>query len=198
MSKQQVQRVKRPESRREELLEAALALFLKRGVTNVTVADITEAAGAAKGTFYRYFESREELTAALRDQFSNDFIAVAAERTGAASGDGWWAQVREFVDCFIEYGLKNRKEHEVLFHSSANSVHDQTDARLVEWLTSFFRAGVGASAFKVDDPGVVALLLVRSSHAVVDAAISRRYSRDRLTKALFDMYRKTLIPEAGE
>ncbi|WP_156935134.1 TetR/AcrR family transcriptional regulator [Pseudonocardia spinosispora] len=194
MSPAPVSRVKRPESRRQELLDAALKVFLRKGPATVSVEDVTSAAGAAKGTFYRYFSSRDELTEALRDRFTRAFIAVAAERTGEASAAGWWSQLEAFVECFIEYGVEHRREHEVLFHTVAPPVASGTDGRLVEWLGNFIRSGIGAGAFVVEEPDVTAMLLISASHAVVDAANSGRYEREKLTRALLRIWRKTLQP----
>jgi len=47
------------------LLDAALLLFLERGVEGVSVDDITRAADVAKGSFYRYFKDQEALVEAL-------------------------------------------------------------------------------------------------------------------------------------
>ncbi|MBU8895445.1 TetR/AcrR family transcriptional regulator [Corallococcus sp. H22C18031201] len=47
------------------LEDAALRLFLERGLDAVTIDDITQAAGVAKGTFYRYFEDKAALVDAL-------------------------------------------------------------------------------------------------------------------------------------
>ena len=47
------------------LLDAALLLFLNRGVEGVSVDDITKAADVAKGSFYRYFKDQEALVEAL-------------------------------------------------------------------------------------------------------------------------------------
>ncbi len=75
--KQKVRRVsKRPgqpggvrDTNRKEkervLLDAALLLFLSRGVEGVSVDDITRAASVAKGSFYRYFKDQEALVEAL-------------------------------------------------------------------------------------------------------------------------------------
>lgn len=51
--------------KRQRLLDAALPLFLARGVEGVSVDDITRAARMAKGSFYRYFQSQEALVDAL-------------------------------------------------------------------------------------------------------------------------------------
>src|SRR5690242_9418711 len=46
---------------RRRLLDAAVSEFRRRGVEETRIIDITQAAGAARGTFYQHFSSREEL-----------------------------------------------------------------------------------------------------------------------------------------
>jgi AcrR family transcriptional regulator len=58
--------------RTKALSDAALALFLERGIEAVTIEDITTKAGVAKGSFYRYFDDKTGLTESL-------FAPVAAE-----------------------------------------------------------------------------------------------------------------------
>jgi AcrR family transcriptional regulator len=59
---------KRDQNRRarsQGLLSAAEQLFLARGIEDVSIDDITRAADVAKGSFYRYFPSKEALVRAL-------------------------------------------------------------------------------------------------------------------------------------
>lgn len=70
---------KPPEQWKKEILEAAKALFLAKGYEETSVSDIMELAGGAKGMFYRFFESKEELMHVLGDQMfleNNPFEAV--------------------------------------------------------------------------------------------------------------------------
>ncbi|MDA2531462.1 TetR/AcrR family transcriptional regulator [Bacillus cereus] len=53
--------VKAYEERRKEILETAERLFLTKGYTKTTVNDILKEIGIAKGTFYHYFKSKEEV-----------------------------------------------------------------------------------------------------------------------------------------
>lgn len=53
--------------RRRELLDVALRVFSERGYHRTRIADIIEAAGVARGTFYLYFESKHAIFAALLD-----------------------------------------------------------------------------------------------------------------------------------
>lgn len=62
MSVQKRKRVsKDPEERRDEILTAAYALFGEQGYDQTTVQEITDKVGVAKGTFYLYFKSKEDL-----------------------------------------------------------------------------------------------------------------------------------------
>jgi AcrR family transcriptional regulator len=49
----------------KSIADAALLLFLERGLDNVTIDDITQATGVAKGTFYNYFDDKDALVEAL-------------------------------------------------------------------------------------------------------------------------------------
>jgi TetR/AcrR family transcriptional regulator len=50
-----------PEERPKQILEAALAVFGERGLSNARLDDIAKRAGVSKGTIYLYFPNKEEL-----------------------------------------------------------------------------------------------------------------------------------------
>jgi len=58
----------RRENRRAEILHAALSTFGEKGFHQTTVADIIEAAGIARGTFYLYFEGKSAIFLELLDR----------------------------------------------------------------------------------------------------------------------------------
>ena len=57
------------EDRREEILNTALELFARQGVTHTTMQDIARAAGISKGLIYNYFTSKEDLLHELMASF---------------------------------------------------------------------------------------------------------------------------------
>jgi AcrR family transcriptional regulator len=80
---------RRDENRREKvqrLCDAALRLFLQHGIELTRVEDITAVAGVAKGSFYRYFADKVQLTEVL---FLPLFTAIedALTRCGRAIDD---------------------------------------------------------------------------------------------------------------
>jgi len=55
---------------REEIVEAALVEFHRRGFNACSVEDITKAAGVPKGSFYNHFKSKEDLAAEVVRRYS--------------------------------------------------------------------------------------------------------------------------------
>jgi AcrR family transcriptional regulator len=60
--------------------QAARKLFAERGFHGTTLADITSAAGKSPAVFYRYFDDKEDLLAALAESFLRDVVAPSGLR----------------------------------------------------------------------------------------------------------------------
>ena len=59
---------------RDAIEQAARKLFAERGFHGTTLADITSAAGKSPAAFYRYFDDKEDLLAALAESFLHDVV----------------------------------------------------------------------------------------------------------------------------
>lgn len=73
---------KKAEKTRSRLLESARRLISERGFDHVSVEDITKDSGVAKGTFYYYFECKEEVVAELSFQSIQTIIKKAIDYDG--------------------------------------------------------------------------------------------------------------------
>ncbi len=69
--------------RREQILEAAMICFAKRGFHQTCMHDISAEAGISVGLIYRYFKSKEEVIAALATEHKKH-IAELLERAEQA------------------------------------------------------------------------------------------------------------------
>src|SRR3954471_19038025 len=67
-------RQRRKEARPQELLEAALELFVEKGFAATRSEEVAARAGVSKGTLFLYFPSKEELfKAVVRENISGRF-----------------------------------------------------------------------------------------------------------------------------
>ena len=96
-------RQRRKEARPQELLDAALSLFVEKGFVATRSEEVAARAGVSKGTLYLYYPSKEELLkAVIRQQLSSEIAAGALEverYTGTNSQlrlevlSQWWQRV---------------------------------------------------------------------------------------------------------
>lgn len=63
---------------RQRIHDAALRLFVEKGVTETSVRDLAQAAGIAEGTLYRHYASKDDLVA---DLFARNYTAFAHRLT---------------------------------------------------------------------------------------------------------------------
>ena len=96
-------RQRRKEARPQELLDAALELFVEKGFATTRIEEVADRAGVSKGTLYLYYPSKEELLkAVIREQLSHQIQAGAEEvrqHTGSHADllrnmlASWWLRV---------------------------------------------------------------------------------------------------------
>jgi AcrR family transcriptional regulator len=189
-------RTKPPQQRRTDLLDAAQSLVVEKGVAAVTLDDVTRRAGVAKGTFYLYFRSKDDLVTALQQRFSERL----AERVEAAAreADTWAAKLDACVlACFADY-RDTYELHDVLFHHAGMAdrhMHDESDpspARLIAALRDLLAAGTEAGAYRVDDPELTAVLLFSAAHGGYESSCHGpdRPDEARLVAATQQLFRR--------
>ena len=66
---------KTPQERKQEIIEAALELFMSQGYEKTSIAMIVERVGVAQGLFYYYFKSKEDVFQEAM-QFYTDRLAT--------------------------------------------------------------------------------------------------------------------------
>lgn len=97
---------KAPEVRREELLDLALELCRTHGYEAMSVEQVTQAAGVAKGTFYHYFSSKADLQTQLVHRFGAsllDHLTAAASRAEGTAA----ARMRVIMDAAAAYKARH-------------------------------------------------------------------------------------------
>ena len=191
---------KSPEQRRADLLEASVAVFKAKGIAAATVADITEAAGVAKGTFYLYFQSREHLLLALREAMVDEILDKTARLYERLGKEDWWALVDTMTESMIELMFERRDAIAVFMQEGLTpptvELFGECDRKLNDMLSSGIQLGIEAGVFKVSDPRSTAALLHHAIEGTVKESILYDSGLDesKLVAAAKELVHKTLAP----
>ncbi|OBG38092.1 TetR/AcrR family transcriptional regulator [Mycobacterium sp. E3198] len=97
---------------RQAIEQAARKLFAERGFHGTTLADITSAAGKSSAVFYRYFDDKEDLLAALAESFLHEVVrpsGLSVELPQSPDDDsfftvvvtGYWSMFKQNIGIMI-------------------------------------------------------------------------------------------------
>ncbi len=184
-----------PEVRRQEIIEAAERL-LKRNGPDVRVEDVVREAAAAKGTFYLYFRTWDDLLEAIRGRIIKAFDEAHPAQTGAGAELDWPRVLDRLAVAFVDAVVAMGDLHTVLWHTDfvwrrpLNVADDP-----INRLTSILRAGQRAGAFADVDARLSGRLLFAVIHETADA-LAAGENRKRALLAMRQILQKTLEPEA--
>jgi AcrR family transcriptional regulator len=156
---------RRPESRPQQIIEAALEVFGECGLANARLQDIADRAGVSKGTIYLYFPNKEELFREMIRQ-----TAVSAIETGektittgspteqlVAAMRAHWQFVRSPAFGTI-YRLVLGELHQ--FPDLAQFYAENVVTRGLKLLGGIIRRGIDAGEFRDIEPMCAARMLV--------------------------------------
>jgi AcrR family transcriptional regulator len=183
-------RTKPPEQRREDLMNAAQRLFIESGVAATTIDQIAAGAQIAKGTFYLYFNSKEDVLAALRERFVRDYIEGIKSAVARRPASDWRGRLAGWVKAGVEGYIDTQELHDVVFHEPHHRPderpHGISAADTVQNLAALLTAGTSAEAWSVKDPAFTALALFHALHGAVHDTLSgqSRLSRAQLIHAM--------------
>jgi len=96
----------------EKILQAAEIEFGEKGFHDASVSGITYRAGVALGTFYNYFESKEEIFTALVSYMSQRTRLWIAERIAGAP-DRMTAE-RKGLEAYIEFARQHKGIYRII------------------------------------------------------------------------------------
>jgi AcrR family transcriptional regulator len=105
----------RGEKTRGRILDAAAEEFGERGFHEAAVSGITQRAGVALGSFYTYFNSKEELYRALVEHMGEVTRRWLVERTAGAR-DRLDAE-RKGIEAFIEFVRSHKSLYRIVMES---------------------------------------------------------------------------------
>ena len=94
--------VKKPEERKAEMVAAASRLFAQQGFVRTSVAEIVSAVDVAKGLFYYYFTTKDDMVKAVVEGYCS---YLGSEARKIADGEG---SAQEKMDRLLSHEAWNR------------------------------------------------------------------------------------------
>lgn len=150
---------------KEEILKAALRLFVEKGYTNTSMDDVAEAVGLTKGGLYHHIEKKEDLLRQIHDQL---LTAYMIRVPGAVDGiedpiEKLAAWVRAHTAIVIDYIHHIKVFYTELDQLSPESLKELNERRdnAPRILREILESGIAAGKIHPDiDPNICSYLIL--------------------------------------
>ena len=186
--------MKKGERRKQELLQIAYRMFISRGYENTSVDEIIAEADIAKGTYYYYFETKEQML--------EEVIGMMIDQEMEAAGRILQAEipVPQKIIGMISSLRPTQEESPIegaLMQPENIVMHEKIRKKIVEMavplLSKVVEEGIGQGIFACDNIAErVRMLLVISSSTFDEGCYT-----ERDIEGFIDMTEKLLGAESG-
>ena len=186
--------------RRNEILDAAGRLFWAKGYNKSTVNDILDAVGIAKGTFYYYFKSKEEVLDGIIDRVSEIVVSRAEE----ASSNPELSPVMKLLNIILCMRVESEVDNGLMeeLHKPENALmHKKSLSSMVTRVTPILakvvEEGISQGIFKSDFPVQYMQIFLTSSITLLDDGIFKVKPEEQMMtlRALIALLEKMLGAE---
>ena len=154
------------EQRKNQILDAATAVFARLGFHKARMDDIVQESGLSKGTLYWYFKSKDDIILGLLDRVFMQEMSTAEALPSAEGPAG------ERLLLFARLGVREIKRLQplmpVIYEFVALAAHRKSVRKIISgyWrryrklLTRLIQQGVESGEFAPVDPEATALLMI--------------------------------------
>lgn len=126
------------EKMRNDILDAAMRVFVEKGYHATTVSNVAEAASLAKGTLYIYFKSKDAMTTAIVDRHLAGITEQIAAETLCQTLDAFLEDLQQTMDVPAEQAAFHRVFFEVFGPSFASDEFTDHVAQFFDKLGSYY------------------------------------------------------------
>jgi AcrR family transcriptional regulator len=188
--------------RKTEILDSAERLFYSKGFNKCTVNDILDEIGIAKGTFYHYFASKEDVMDAIIQRYMDEVHENLAAAKGSESG----SFEERLFGIFQAMGVQSQigKVDLDQLHKVENTLlHQKILNRMISVmtpvLTEVIKDGVDAGVWRCSYPEQYMQIFLAAALTLTDEGIFQldELSQPKLIEALITMLEKMLDATEG-
>ena len=189
-----------PADRLDVIIDAALAVMLRKGMASTTVRDVAEEMGTSSGLIHHYVASMDELLAAAFERAAGqDLVATRAAMAAGASGvsgasgaagaaSGEWGPVQRLARFFDGYARADQDWAfqlwldawaEAARRPAVRATSHRLNVAWQELIAATIRDGVAEGVMTCDAPDDVAWRVLSLLDGLTLQAVAHRTSIDR-------------------
>src|SRR5437762_1143810 len=131
---------------RAKLVEAGQKVFAEKGVDAATIQDITDTADVGRGSFYNFFETKEDLVQAIVDEMLAELVEF--ERMLSTQ----FADPARALDAILRYGLQIATANPLLawFVVRTQNFHGELFTKFHDFTYDVIERGRRAKRFRIE------------------------------------------------
>lgn len=164
------------EKRINDITNAALEVFLKKGYENTTMESIAKNAGLSKGGLYHYFKSKDMLLMFVNQKINENIenmVYKAFEMPSVKEG------ILYYIESYLKYWLEHPKETIFLFLSITKMMdnhelleyYQQFMGNYMKYFEEAFEMGIQLGEFLPHNPKTSAVTLVGALDGIISYMI---------------------------
>ena len=145
-----------PEEKRKAILETAIDEFSKYDYQSTSISRMVARLGIAKGSFYQYFEDKQDLYFYVLEQAMRERLAFAAQYSLTKGRSGFFENVRDLLESGLRYDLSHPRNGKIIYRAMfgkgpfREKSLDYLRAPLLEYQRQVLRNGMKAGAIAPD------------------------------------------------
>ncbi len=193
------------EDRREQIIDAAMHVFARKGYSNATNKDIALAAGITPGLIYYYFENKEALLYAILEARSPlKLMASFPPQALALPPEQFFpmliCQVLDIVEGEDMIGLIRVMIPELLHNPAMSAIPQSLFPRLFGFLENYVEAKIASGEIRPLDVSLTVQALVGSvmgfvlRRQVFRDPLALEYTHEQIAHAVADPFLKGILP----
>ena len=156
--------VKDPEERKSELIDTAERLFTTIGYDQTAISDIVKEVAVSQGTFYYYFESKEDILVAILEK-NVAVMEIALRQTAERTDLDEAVKLNAMFNQFINVTVSGKKIHSYIHQEMNATLHKKLikirlPVRIAPIMAEVISKGAEKGRFNVSRPLETSYLLI--------------------------------------
>ena len=162
--------VKQPDERKSEIIKTAEKLFLEKGVHNTKISEIVETIGVAKGLFYYYFKSKDDVINAVIEHFISELDISLSNILN--SDMNYYKKISKFIDTYVQirkmfnnnsFNKDNNDNFSYILLKKSNNL-------ILSYLKLLISSGISKGLLRLRYPDETVTMLVYGLNELMDSS----------------------------